>query len=68
MARKRPELTTLWKAETKAGKNVDHFYFRSTEEFMDASKTAQDLLDSSPACQVAGAVIVRIERVARMWN
>lgn len=61
-ATKSEKLRTLWKASLRVGTGKDEFLFRSTEEFTQASRVAQDLLDSSPSCQITGAVIVAVER------
>ena len=58
----------LWKARLSIQQRKDEFLFRASEEFGEASTIATDLLDSSPSCQMVGAVIVGIERVARLWN
>lgn len=58
----------LWKAWLSIQQRKDEFLFRASEEFSEASTIATDLLDSSPSCQMVGAVIVGIERVARLWN
>ncbi len=58
----------LWKARLSIQQRKDEFLFRASEEFSEASTIATDLLDSSPSCQMVGAVIVGIERVARLWN
>ena len=58
----------LWKARLRIQERKDEFLFRASEEFREASTIATDLLDSSPSCQMVGAVIVGIERVARLWN
>jgi hypothetical protein len=58
----------LWKARLRIQERKDEFLFRAGEEFSGASIIAADLLDSSPSCQMVGAVIVGIERVARLWN
>ncbi len=59
---------TLWRAKLRIQNRKDEFLFRSTEDFADAAKIAQTLLDSSPSCKMSGAEIVSIERVARLWN
>lgn len=61
-------LRVLWQANLRAGTRKDSFLFRSTEDFGEASQLAQDLLDSSPGAEMAGAVIVGLERKARLWN
>lgn len=58
----------LWKAQLSIQQRKDEFLFRASEEFSEASTIATDLLGSSPSCQMVGAVIVGIERVARLWN
>lgn len=58
----------LWKARLSIQQRKEEFLFRASEEFSEASTIATDLLDSSPSCQMVGAVIVGIERVARLWN
>lgn len=58
----------LWKARLSIQQRKDEFLFRASEEFGEASTIATDLLDSPPSCQMVGAVIVGIERVARLWN
>ncbi len=61
-------IRTLWRAKLRIQNRKDEFLFRSTEDFSDAAKTAQTLLDGSPSCKISGAEIVSIERVARLWN
>ncbi len=61
-------LRVLWKARLSIQQRKDEFLFRASEEFSEASTIATDLLGSSPSCQMVGAVIVGIERVARLWN
>jgi len=61
-------MRTLWRARLRVGPNKDEFLFRANEEFLEASEIAADILDSSPSCKVAGATIVAVERVSRLWN
>ncbi len=58
----------LWKARLSIQHRKDEFLFRAGEEFAEASTIAMDLLLNSPSCKITGAVIVGIERVARLWN
>ncbi len=58
----------LWKANLRIGDRKDSFLFRSTEEFESAAAAAEYLLQTSPAATMVGAVIVGIERQARLWN
>jgi len=62
------QLRTLWLARLRAGVNNHDMYFRSTEEAIDATLTAQKLIDESAASNIAGAVIVAVTRIARLWN
>jgi hypothetical protein len=59
---------TLWRANLRIQNEKQDFLFRASEDFAEASTLAQKLLDSSPSCQMVGAVIVGIERMARLWN
>ena len=63
-----PKLRFLWRANLQIGPRKDYFLFRSTDDFSQAAKLAEELLDSSPACDMAGAVIVALERNDRLWN
>ena len=63
-----PKLRYLWRADLQVGPRKDYFLFRSNEDFATAAKLAEELLDSSPACDMAGAVIVALERSDRLWN
>ena len=67
-AETKEKLRTLWKANLRIQTDKGDFLFRSSEEFADAAVTAQRLLESSPSCRMVGAVIVGVERVARLWN
>ena len=62
------EQRTLWKARLRIQNEKQEFLFRSTDEFQLAAKTAQELLETSPSCQMVGAEIVAVERMARLWN
>lgn len=60
---------TLWRASLSyPGGGTDQFLFRERDDFEQASKTAIDLRDGSPACSMANAQIVSVERVAPLWN
>jgi hypothetical protein len=59
---------TLWKANLRIQNEKQDFLFRSTEDFAEASALAQKLCESSPSCAMVGAVIVGIERMAKLWN
>jgi hypothetical protein len=59
---------TLWKASLKIADRKDEFLFRDVDDFSLASVTAVKLLETSPAAHLTGAVIVSVERVARLWN
>ncbi len=58
----------LWQADLRMGSRKDSFLFRSTEDFLEASRLAETLLQTSPGAEMAGAVIVAIQRKARLWN
>jgi hypothetical protein len=62
------DLRVLWEAKLRIGDQKDSFLFRATEEFDLAAFTAEALLQRSPASSMVGAVIVGIERKARLWN
>lgn len=68
MSKRKPELRTLWKANLKAGINKDQIFFRSTEEFEEASATVIEILLTTDSLRIAGAVVFSLERVARLWN
>ena len=64
-----PETRTLWQAKLKlVGDRKADILFRSTEDFQEASKTAQRLLESSSGAYLTGAVIVAVERESHLWN
>lgn len=58
----------LWKTCLQIGNRNDEFLFRAGEDFGAAFRIALHLLDSSASCQMEGAVIVALERIARLWN
>lgn len=62
------DMRTLWRARLRIGAEKDEFLFRSSEEWGEASGEAQRLLETSPSCKMVGAVIIAVERVARLWN
>jgi hypothetical protein len=62
------KLSVLWKAKLKIQNETGDFLFRSTEEMLDAAAAAERILQSSPSCKMVGAVIVGVERVAKLWN
>jgi hypothetical protein len=62
------KLPVLWRANMGAGKHKSQFHFRSTEEFCEASRTAEELLESSSDMEMPGNAIVGIERICRLWN
>jgi hypothetical protein len=60
---------TLWRCRMRIpGGKPDEFLFKSSEEFIDASGLADQLLAESPSCKMVGATILAVERVARLWN
>jgi hypothetical protein len=61
-------LRTLWRCTLQVGRELQDFLFRSTESFDTASRDALDLVEGSPAVEMAGARIIKVERVARLWN
>jgi thiamine monophosphate kinase len=63
-----PEPRVLWKASLRIGNRKDLFLYRSGEEFELAATTAEQLLRQSTAATMVGAVIIGIERQARLWN
>jgi hypothetical protein len=62
------EPRVLWKANLRIGDRKDWFLYRSSEEFELAATTAEQLLQQSTAATMVGAVIIGIERQARLWN
>lgn len=62
------KLPVLWRANMAAGRSKNTFHFRSTEDFGEASHTAELLLESSPMPEAPGNAIVGIERICRLWN
>jgi hypothetical protein len=63
-----PILRTLWRGNLQSGSKADHFLFRSTEDFGEASRQAEELIETSAAASIAGSRLIGIERVARLWN
>jgi len=61
------EPCVLWKANLRIGDRKDWFLYRAGEEF-EAAVTAETLLQQSTAATMVGAVIIGIERQARLWN
>lgn len=61
-------LTVVWQVYTRAGEITDHFFLRAPDEFSAAARIAQELVNASPACKLAGARIVMIKRLERLWN
>lgn len=59
---------TLWKVKLRIGDEYQEFLFRQRDDWESAAKTAQDLVDKSAACDMVGATIVAVERVAHLWN
>ena len=62
------EFRVLWRASLRIGDRKDQFLFRCTEEFELAAATAELLLQESTAATMVSAVIVGIDRQARLWN
>jgi len=62
------EPRVLWKANLRIGDRKDWFLYRAGEEFEAAAVTAETLLQQSTAATMVGAVIIGIERQARLWN
>lgn len=56
----------LWEATLDQGNN--RFLFREVDDFLIAGKTAVELAESSPAVQMIGARVNKVERIARLWN
>lgn len=69
--KQQPEQRTLWRAKLnvalKYGRNQE-FLFREGEDVIKATRTAQRLLDSSPAAEMARAEIIGVERAGHLWN
>jgi hypothetical protein len=59
---------TLWRCILRCGIERDEFLFRSGDKFEDAANQALHLVTLSPSCQMVKAVIVAVERVAKLWN
>jgi len=62
------EARILWKANLRIGDRKDWFLYRAGEEFEAAAVTAETLLQQSTATAMVRAVIIGIERQARLWN
>lgn len=62
------KMRTLWKANLRIQHERDNFLFTATEEFEQAARIAEKLLQSSASCRMVGAVIVGIERIDHLWN
>jgi hypothetical protein len=65
-------LRTLWKAKLQfpggRANEEQNFLFRERDDFACAAETAEKLLESHRAAEMAGAYIVAVERVAHLWN
>lgn len=67
-----PRLDTLWSATVK-GSGTNHrageeILFRERDDMAAAVATAQTLVDGSNACQLIGATIVQVKKIAHLWN
>jgi hypothetical protein len=60
--------STLWQCTLRLATAKEDFLFREKDDFALAAATAANLVDGSPACKMAGAVIIEIKRVAHLWN
>jgi hypothetical protein len=59
---------TLWRCVLRIDVERDEFFFRAGPKFEDAANEALRLVCESASCQMVRAVIVAVERVAKLWN
>lgn len=62
------KLRFVWRAKIRIGDRRDEFLFRAVDQEPKALKVATEIFERSPYCNLTGAAISGVERIARIWN